>query len=360
MTEPIIENHILQHGFISLDEYMRICLYHNTYGYYRTGNPIGQTGDFITAPEISQIFGELIGVFISFHLDKLFPNGYQICELGAGRGTLANDYLRILQNNPPHDIFFLETNVMFQKQQSIQIPYAKHIKNLNQLPLKPTLFLANEFFDALPIKAFKLFGAEQAEIIITLDNHTKKLKFDTAKATKNQTNRYNGYYETSLMTLDFCKHISNFIKNHHSSFLCCDYGYMSPPNKMTFRGFMNHAVTDGLQKPFHEDLTADVNFTEIIDYFYKQDVTVFDLLTQREFFNALHIETRLHKLLRNIEKSDIKQQMINGIQKLINPTEMGERFKFLFITHTDSEFYPFVKRTADKNNNNRDTHNANT
>lgn len=341
MSKSLIHNAIAENGFITLDAYMQLCLQHHDYGYYRTGNPIGKNGDFITSPEISQIFGELIGIFIHFHHATLFPQGYQICELGAGRGTLARDYLRVLQQNPPSDIFFLESSDTLKQQQLTQVPNANHIDTLHQLPEKPTLFLANEFFDALPIKAFKLFGSEKSEIIITQDAHDT-LKFDYAAAIKNDTNRYRGYAETSPMTFEFCNQIAHFIKNHHSSFLMCDYGYTIPPDRLTFRGFMNHTVTDGLQAPCHEDLTADVNFTSIMDYFNQQTTIVYDLITQAYFLKAMHIDTRLHRLLRTIDSNDAKQQLINGVQKLLSVTEMGERFKFLFVSHTDNDYYPFT------------------
>jgi NADH dehydrogenase [ubiquinone] 1 alpha subcomplex assembly factor 7 len=340
MSKSFIHTYILENGFITLDHYMQLCLQDNDSGYYRTGNPIGKNGDFITAPEISQIFGELIGVFISFHLEKLFPNGYQICELGAGRGTLAHDYLRVLEKNMPSEIFFLESNAIFKQQQLMKIPNAKHIDALNQLPQKPTLFLANEFFDALPIKAFKLFGSEKSEIIIRLDSQ-ENLKFDYASATKNDTQRHRGYVEISPMTLDFCSDIAHFIKDYHSSFLMCDYGYLSPLDTMTFRGFMNHTVTDGLQSPSHEDLTADVDFISIMNFFSQQSTHIYTPLTQADFLKAMHIDTRLHRLLHTLNTHDRKQHLINGVQKLLNPREMGERFKFLFISHARGELYPF-------------------
>jgi SAM-dependent MidA family methyltransferase len=126
----------------------------------------------------------------------------------------------------------------------------------------------------------------------------------------------------------------------------CDYGYTIPPDRLTFRGFMNHTVTDGLQAPYHEDLTADVNFTAIMDYFNQQTTTVYDLITQAYFLKAMHIDTRLHRLLRTIDSNDAKQQLINGVQKLLSVTEMGERFKFLFVSHADNDYYPFTKKYA--------------
>ena len=332
----IIQNYIEKHDFITLDIYMQLCLQDDIHGYYRTGNPLGKQGDFITAPEISQIFGELIGIFIIFHCDKLFPKDYQICELGAGRGTLAVDYLKTLKQKPPRDIFFLESNDILKRNQLDNIPQAKHISSLNELPDYPTFFLANEFFDALPIKAFKVFGSEQSEIIIKLDN-TNKLYFDYATPIKNSTKNYCGYYETSPITIDYCKKITHFIRKNTGAFLCCDYGYVVSPEMLTFRGFQNHNVTDGLQSPCHEDLTADVNC------FYQNNLNIYHLISQAEFLKALHIETRLHRLLRNVKENDIKQNLIIGVQKLINASEMGDKFKFLFVTNQSGEFYPFIK-----------------
>ena len=339
-TENIIQDYILKHGFMPLDVYMQICMQHDDFGYYRIANPIGTQGDFITAPEISQIFGELIGVFIDFHHAQIFPKGYQICELGAGRGVLARDYLRVLKQKPS-GIFFLETNKHLKEHQLLNVPNAQHIDSLKALPSVPTVFLANEFFDALPIKAFKLCGSQQAEIIIVLDEE-QNLKFDYASFIKNTQNQYHGYYETSPNSLDFCKQISDFIKTNQGIFLCCDYGYDTPLYKMTFRGFLNHTVTNGLQKPFVEDLTADVDFTQIMDFFYDNNHCVYNLMTQANFLKALYIDKRLHQLLRNISDNDMRQQLILGVQKLLLPNEMGERFKFLLVTDSKQEYYPFL------------------
>ncbi|MFT6071671.1 MAG: SAM-dependent MidA family methyltransferase [Alphaproteobacteria bacterium] len=341
MTDSIIHQYLQTHDFITLEHYMQLCLQHETHGYYRTGHPIGKQGDFITAPEISQIFGELIGIFINFHKQTLFTGNYQICELGAGKGTLAKDYLRSLNKTPPSNVFFLESNQHFKDQQLVNIPNAKHINTLNDLPHKPTLFLANEFFDALPIQVFKVFGAQQSQVIVKLDDK-QKLKFDYASAIKNTTSQISGFYETSPMTLAFCEQIATHIKNHQGAFLLCDYGYDTMLDKISFRGFQNHKVTDGLQSPCHEDLTADVNFALIMDHFYQKNLKVSNLCTQAEFLKSLHIETRLHKLLGCISNMNAKELMIQGVQKLISPQQMGNRFKFLCINQHDTPLYPFT------------------
>jgi SAM-dependent MidA family methyltransferase len=186
-----------------------------------------------------------------------------------------------------------------------------------------------------------LFGGEQSEIIINLDDN-KNLGFDYAPPTKNITNRSYGYYETSPVTLDFCQQIGDFIKANQGAFLCCDYGYNTPLDTVTFRGFLDHKVTDGLQKPFSEDLTADVNFVEIMDFFYDNNHCVYNLMTQADFLGALYIDKRLHQLLRNINDNDIRQQLILGVQKLLLPNEMGQRFKFLLVTDSKQECYPFL------------------
>lgn len=341
MSIDQIHNIIEKNGFIPLDEYMHICMQSTPESYYRKGTPIGKSGDFITAPEISQLFGELIGVFLNFHLNTLLPDGYQICELGPGLGTLALDYLRALKKNPPTDIFFLESSETLKQKQLSNIPQAKHINQISDLPSLPTIFLANEFFDALPIKAFKCFGAEKSEIVIS-KNSQGKLVFDYAPAIRNDTGQIRGVYEYSPNSLEICSQIADFIHKAPSIFLTCDYGYETELETITFRGFKDHTITDGLQNPTSEDLTADVNFKSLANIFIQKGLIAYKLLNQQDFLMGMHIETRLHHLLRNVTDSKTKQLLISGTQKLVNPDEMGERFKFLLITPQYYELYPFT------------------
>jgi SAM-dependent MidA family methyltransferase len=343
MSLSIIHDYLDKNNFIAIDDYMRLCLQDENYGYYKKASAIGYQGDFITAPEISQIFGELIGVFFKFHLNTLLINSFQICELGGGTGILAQDYLRILNNhnnNEKIDVFFIESNEIFKKNQLDRIPNAHHITSIDLLPKKPTLFIANEFFDALPVKIFKVFGAEKAEIIIKYNNN-KSLMFDYAPFVKNNFQQKKGFIEQTIETLKFCEKIALHIQHNNGAFLICDYGYQKPLEKMTFRGFKNHKITDGLQEPCLEDLTIDVNFQEIMDYFHQKNMNVSNLISQANFLKGLHIETRLHKLLNSASNRTTKETLIQGVQKLINPDEMGERFKLLCITKHHQALYPF-------------------
>jgi len=343
MQQNPIFAYLDKHEFITLDHYMQLCLQSHDNGYYRTGNPIGRLGDFTTAPEISQIFGELIGIFIQFHKATLFPNSYQICELGAGKGTLATDYLRVLntkEDTKPDQMFFLESNANLITQQKNNHPTSHHIQTISDLPPKPTLFIANEFFDALPIKAYKLFGAEMAELIIRKKpNNT--LKFEHNPPVKNISGRIHGYYEQSNQAFDFYHAISDHIKHHQGALLMCDYGYNTPLEKTTFRGYYKHTITDGLQTPCQEDLTADIDFSQVTHYFLNNNLCVSDLLTQADFLKDLHIQTRLHKLLGMISDKKAKEALIQGVQKLIAPSEMGDRFKFLCVNTLNAPLYPF-------------------
>lgn len=343
MLKTLISQHIQENGSITLDEYMKVCLQHETFGYYKNNKVLGKTGDFITAPEISQIFGELIGVFISFHLEKIFPNMvYNICEMGAGNAILTVDYLRILKDKKPKNIFFLETNELLKQQQKLNIPESIHINDLSELPSVPTLFIANEFFDALPIKAYKIFGSQMAEIVIIQDeNH--QLGFSYAELIKNNSGMTRGFYETSPLGLAICADIASHIHHYSGAGLFCDYGYYQTAlEKFSFRGFYQHQVTDGLTKLGNSDLTADVNFSELIDVFKKNHLAIYQPLTQSEYLKALHIDTRLHKLLGHTQSTEQKQLLISGVQKLVSPKEMGEKFKFIFVSKKQDEYYPFL------------------
>ncbi len=165
---------------------MQLCLTHPQYGYYTSHDPLGAQGDFTTAPEISQIFGELTGLWLASQwLEAGSPSPCTLLELGAGRGTLMNDILRATKRIPGfHDAIHLHilecSPVLIQKQQEILAgwPVSKQwITALDALPDAPLFFIANEFFDALPIRQFRRNEDTWQECYIAL-NHDNTLTLD--------------------------------------------------------------------------------------------------------------------------------------------------------------------------------------
>ena len=335
-----LDQEIAKKGSLSLHDYMALCLQHPQYGYYIRGNPLGHSGDFITAPEMSQLFGESIAFFLISHLDILFPEGYSICELGAGRGTLMADMLRILnKKTPPENCYILESNSLLKTQQIKNIPHVNHIDSLDDLPQKPLFFIANEFFDALPIHSYKLAGSEKFEMHITGKKGVYEL--NPTHRSHNETKRHQGIYETCPDAHHIMEQIADHIKRYKGSGIFCDYGYIKPRDTISFRGYHKHKVTNGLTHPFEEDLTADIDFTALSNTASHMGVKAYPVVTQKHFLAHMHIELRLHKLLG--QSKDLKQSqiMIEAVRKLTDASEMGEKFKFLFISHLNSDIYPF-------------------
>ena len=161
--EKIIKKNIKSNGTISIEEYMTIALYHPKYGYYTKSNIIGKKGDFITSPEISQVFGELIATWLIFNSSNFFKYNFNFLELGPGRAVLIQDILRTIKSlntklyNKIQHIYFLEKSKTL-KSYLKRINKSKIILDINQIEKKETFILANEFFDAIPVNQYIKIG----------------------------------------------------------------------------------------------------------------------------------------------------------------------------------------------------------
>ncbi|MEM6602702.1 MAG: SAM-dependent methyltransferase [Pseudomonadota bacterium] len=331
-----LDDIIAKEGMISLHDYMDICLNHPDYGYYVQGNPIGKEGDFITAPEMTQIFGELIGIFIITHIQKMVQSGYHLIELGAGRGTLLKDVLRVLERkNAPQSVMILESNQKLEALQKQAILGVNHIKTLNELPEAPIFVLANEFFDALPIHAYKYKENTSYEVMVRGQNgHYEFCQKEAPEKTKQN------FYEDSPAARGIMQKLAQHISHYGGGGLFIDYGYITPPNKLTFRGFKEHIVTDGLSDPFMSDLTADVDFQSLQDIARTENIQTYDILTQKDFLEKMYMPQRLQKLLKNADTAQ-KESLLKASEKLSHPDQMGTRFKFMAMTQTYCDLYPF-------------------
>ena len=336
----ILDSEINKKGSLSLYDYMVLCLQHPEYGYYTDGTPLGRSGDFITAPEMSQLFGETIAFFLLSSVDALFPSGYSLCECGAGRGTLMADILRILnKKSPPQNCYSLESNVHLKQEQIQNIPAIKHIECLKDLPDEPIFFVANEFFDALPIHAYKVAGSEKFEMHVTGQNGSYELS--ATHRSINDTPYHKGIYETSPDAHQIMQEIAQHITHNKGAALICDYGYTNPRDTLSFRGYHKHKVTDGLSHPFRSDLTADVDFSSLQNIARHHGAAIYPVMTQKAFLENMHISLRLHKLLHKCANDSQKELMITAVQKMLDFNEMGEKFKFLFISSAQDDIYPF-------------------
>jgi SAM-dependent MidA family methyltransferase len=339
--ENKIKSIIKRSQYITIADYMRLCLNDPEQGYYIKKQAVGKEGDFITAPEISQLFGEIIAVYIASKILERFSaeSSIQIIEVGAGRGVLISDILRVLQKIPEIynkiEVHIVEINEVLREEQKLAL--AKFdVKSfwhsdMLTLPAKPSIFVGNEFFDALPIHQFKMQNNEWHEVCVSLGkndelqyslNKTENLRLIPANLVAPE----NGYFEISPETIFCFSIISNFIKQNGGLGIFFDYGYFHYNFEKTFQAVKNHKYSNPLEFCGEADLTAHVNFKTMIDLANRYSLKILEQATQGEFLVKYGIELRAKKLMEN--KDEITQKKIlQDLNRLIAKDQMGEVFK---------------------------------
>jgi len=335
-------------GPITVAEYMREVLTNPVQGIYMNNSPLGAEGHFVTSPEISQVFGECIGIWLLNEWMKMgAPLPMQIVELGPGKGTLLNDILRTITQLRPKDqphisLHLVEISEEMRKLQVEKLcgsptnltksKYGNEIfwyDNLRDVPKQFSLFISHEFFDALPIHKFVKTKEGWREILIDVDTLSEEPKLRYIRS-RNET-------PTALLVDPFhssddlelcpqagiiCKQISDRIDQFGGIGLIADYGGSNQTD--TFRAFRNHKQVDPLELPGTADLTADVDFNYISSQI-SPDCSWFGPITQAAFLHYAGIGTRCQQLLRGGADEKI---ILDAYQTLTSPEKMGERFKF--------------------------------
>ena len=329
---------IMRTGPISLADYMAECLMHPEHGYYATRDPLGTAGDFITAPEISQMFGELIGLALAQSwLDQGAPTPCILAELGPGRGTLMADALRATAKVPGfHDaltVHFVETSPVLRARQAEQVPGAQWHDSIHSLPQAPLFLIANEFFDALPIRQFVRDGTGWRERMVGVTDGQLTLGLSTPAPLGLLEHRLEDTKDGDLV--EHCpalpgiiSHTDHCIGTHGGAALIIDYGDWQSLGD-TLQALTGHAPTDPLVAPGEADLTAHVDFAAIA-----RNITTAKhsrLTKQGAFLERLGITDRAQALARHLTDNAL-QSHINAHRRLTHPGEMGELFKVLGIT----------------------------
>lgn len=340
MTELL--NHLLariaSQGPISLAEYMSTCLLHPEHGYYTTRDPLGARGDFTTAPEISQMFGEVIGLGLAqAWLDQGTPEHFALAELGPGRGSLMADILRATRRVPGFHaaakVHLVEASPALRKAQSARLAgYAPTWHDTAaELPDDVPLYLvANEFFDALPIRQFQRTADSWSEILVTategrltraratpapLDALTHRLA-DTADG---------DLVETCAPAQAIAAEIGHRIATQGGVALIIDYGDWRSQGD-TFQALRRHEYADPLEMPGHSDLTAHVDFEAIAQAAAPAKYT--RLTGQGLFLERLGITARAQALAQHLSGTPLENH-ISAHRRLTHPEEMGTLFKVL-------------------------------
>lgn len=347
MLHPLktrITEEIALNGPMPLSRYMSLCLGDPASGYYMTRDPFGTAGDFTTAPEVSQMFGELIGAWLISAWQALgSPARTRLAELGPGRGTLMADCLRSIALKPDFlqglEINMIEISpvlIAAQKQKLAQAPCPVHWhKTLPDSDL-PTLVIANELFDALPVHVLVKTEHHIAERHVILAGEDRlafadlptKLQFSHAGIDELPVGTV---FELSPQRNDMAREIADRINAHGGAALLIDYGYVQPKTGNTFQAITNHKPVDPLEQPGEADLTALVDFTSLQQCFRSQGLHVSGPVSQMDFLLDLGLLERAGQLGAN-QSGEVQAELQKAVTRLVAPTEMGTLFKVLAAT----------------------------
>ena len=342
---------IKKNNLLSLDKFIEDSLYNKKYGYYIKSNPFGKKGDFITAPNISILFSEMIAIWIiSFWESLNRPKQFNLIELGAGNGEmmkiLINTFSKFHQFQDSCNIKILEKSELLKtiQKETINDKKIKWLDDLNSLNNFPCIFIANEFFDALPIKQFikkknnwheryvKFINEKKLEFFdfpFNIQKLEKKIKF---KISSNQK-----FIEYSPLASGFLKKITNKIKLNNGGILIIDYGYNENKMKNTLQAVSKHKYTDILGSYRNSDITYNLSFELINKMIKKMGSFSQTITTQKEFLTKIGILKRAEILSKNIPFSK-KADMYFRIKRLIDNKEMGNLFKVMLITNKKNKF----------------------
>ena len=329
---------------LSLDQFIDWALYDKNFGYYMKQNPFGKGGDFITAPNITRLFSEIITIWLITFLKSLgSPKKFNLIELGAGNGEMIKVISETLKNFPEH---FNSCNFMIHEKSQYLIEHQKKnlksekitwIQDLEENYTNPTIFIANEFFDALPIKQFFKRQDEWYEKFVDLRN-PKDVKFNEIKTniklTEQKLNfeisKEQNVIEYSPDAFKYLKTIADTIEKNEGGILIIDYGYLNSKMQDTLQAVNNHKYSNILEKIGESDITYNINFN-LFQKFINQYKNLDNLVTtQKKFLTSMGILKRAEIVSKDIDFSK-KTDLFYRIRRLIDEKQMGELFKVMLI-----------------------------
>lgn len=361
--ENIIKDRVRAAGPMDMATYMRLCLTHTDHGYYTTrDHVIGAKGDFTTAPEISQLFGEMIGFWVADLWAQMGKPVFALCELGPGRGTLMADMLRVLSRIPgvmaAAEIHLVEvSDVLIAQQASALNGYDVTWHNsIDDLPDDRALIIVNnEFFDALPVRQFACDDGAWSEIVVGLDKNEglqigqvpchPRAGGDLLGRNANDA----GWAPTCARATDFIESspecdaaadgIYQKIKAQGGAVLIIDYGYEVSPGTSTLQAVKDHVKVPVLHAPGECDITALVDFTRLSERARAIGLDVCGPVGQGTFLQSLGIEQRAQNILKTVEDAS-RQELVAGMSRLIDANQMGALFKVLCSCHWPTPIKP--------------------
>lgn len=325
-------------GPLSVATYMDLCLHDRRHGYYATRPGLGE--DFITAPEISQIFGELVGLWLAHEWQALgLPAKLTLVELGPGRGTLMADALRAAQAVPgladAIQLHFLEASPVLRT--TLTDRFAPHPPNFldqfEDIPTEhPVLLIANEWLDCLPVQQYLRVGEAWHERVIGLDDADAMTFGLNSQALPPEIGPDIAAdcleLQPGLKTLS--EQLKALFAQTPGRALFVDYGPASDTPGDTLRAYQTGEQIDPLAAPGESDLTCDVDFARLARLAREQGLSVSGPVSQSQFLLQLGAEARLNKLAKKHPQE--ADDLYAGIRKLTDPAEMGERFQAICLS----------------------------
>ncbi len=349
-------------GPLGVADYFAMCLGDPDHGYYRTREPFGRAGDFVTAPEISQLFGEMIGVFLvhAWHASGR-PSGVRLAELGPGRGTMMADVLRVAERLAPDlaaaaSVHMVETSerlVAVQREtlRSCATPIAWH-RRLDDVPEGFLLLVANEFFDAIPIRQFVKTpdGFRERTVGLAADGG---LCFVAGPATLSSdelpqdagAQPAGTIVEISPARTAIMAAVAGRLAAAGGVALVLDYGHLVTGYGDTLQALKNHAADDPLAHPGDADLTSHVDFAALARAAGSEGASLVGAMTQGDFLLGLGLLERAGNL--GAGKDHATQEAIrDAVERLAAPGKgnMGELFKVLAVSGSPARIPPFISR----------------
>ena len=351
-----IKRLIKSSGPMPVGRYMELCLLHPTLGYYVSRDPLGREGDFTTAPEVSQMFGELLGLWAASVWKSMgSPVSLHLVELGPGRGTMMSDALRALRVVPPLyqslSVHLVEINPVLREKQRATLNGVRNINwynNIDEVPDGPTIILANEYFDALPIHQAVKGENGWHERVIELDESGALdfgaspepiPRFEVLLPPLVRAAPVGAVFEwrpdTEMMKL------ASRVRSHGGAALIVDYGQVRSEAGDTLQAIARHSFTDPLKAPGQADVTAHVDFQALAQAAEDVGARVHGPVTQGEFLRRIGIETRAVTLMAKASP-EVSEDISSALKRLVGGgrSGMGTLFKVLGVSAPDIPALP--------------------
>jgi NADH dehydrogenase [ubiquinone] 1 alpha subcomplex assembly factor 7 len=306
--------------------------------YYATRDPLGAAGDFTTAPEISQVFGEMIGIWIADLWARAGSPAFLYAELGPGRGTLAADALRVMARFGcvPNSVHLVETSPTLAAAQRTRLPQAQHHDDVDALPDDlPLIIIANEFFDALPIHQYiHSINGWRERVVVRKDDQLIAIAgnspADDIIPTSLRHHKLGTIVETTPLSAMIMRQCAARISRQGGAMLAIDYGYSGPAAGDTLQALKSHEYVDVFASPGEVDITAHVDFTTLADAAKAAGAQSFGPVQQGAWLRHMGVDSRIQSLTRTAPGREA--EFTSQRDRLVADDQMGKLFKVLGIT----------------------------